>query len=178
MEIDEEAADQSLRQEGFGPDGYYHHHHRSHHHHHHHHQRRISQEGANGQWYRSKIEEDPEDDSNVEGLDASLLSGSPPGDYTDQLPDWNELMAKFRESAGSHGSSSRHRDPPMLPPHLSNVLLNSADPPKNDVNVLPVPNHVVLNHLYACSIKDNVMAVSTTSRYRGKYLTTIYYKPV
>ncbi|KAJ1917261.1 hypothetical protein H4219_003291 [Mycoemilia scoparia] len=117
------------------------------------------------------------DDANVEGLDSSQLSGSPPGDYTNQIPDWNQLMAKLRDPSSSGGS--RRKDPPMLPPHLNNVLLNHTNgSSKNDPNVLPVPNHVVLNHLYACSIKDQVMAVSTTSRYRGKYLTTIYYKPV
>jgi len=34
--------------------------------------------------------------------------------------------------------------------------------------VLPVPNHVVLNHLYTLSIRDGVMALGTTSRYRKK----------
>ena len=105
------------------------------------------------------------DDSNVEGLDSTQLSGSPPGGYSDEIPDWNQLMARYRESSSG---GSRRKEPPLLPPHLNNVLLNSADPPKNDPNVLPAPNHVVLSHLYACSIKDNVMAVSTTSRYRGK----------
>jgi len=34
--------------------------------------------------------------------------------------------------------------------------------------VLPVPNHVVLNHLYTLSIRDGVMALGTTTRYRKK----------
>lgn len=113
-------------------------------------------------------EADQEKEDNVEGLDASALSNSPPGEYGRAIPDLAKLA---RESA-------RKSEPPMLPPHLNQVLLNSSEIRKDDLSVLPVPNHVVLNHLYACSLKDNVMAVSSTSRYRGKYLTTIYYKPV
>lgn len=58
--------------------------------------------------------------------------------------------------------------PPTLPPHLEKVLLNSNTVSEEDNSVLYEPNHVTLNHLYACSIKDNVMALATTSRYRKK----------
>lgn len=58
--------------------------------------------------------------------------------------------------------------PPTLPPHLEKVLLNSNIVSEEDNSVLQEPNHVTLNHLYACSIKDNVMALATTSRYRKK----------
>lgn len=58
--------------------------------------------------------------------------------------------------------------PPTLPPHLEKVLLNSNTVSEEDNSVLQEPNHVTLNHLYACSIKDNVMALATTSRYRKK----------
>jgi hypothetical protein len=58
--------------------------------------------------------------------------------------------------------------PPTLPPHLEKVLLNSNTVSEEDNSVLHEPNHVTLNHLYACSIKDNVMALATTSRYRKK----------
>ncbi|KAI7903382.1 uncharacterized protein BX663DRAFT_434145, partial [Cokeromyces recurvatus] len=58
--------------------------------------------------------------------------------------------------------------PPTLPPHLDKVLLNSHTVSEEDNSVLYEPNHVTLNHLYACSIKDNVMALATTSRYRKK----------
>ncbi|KNE72534.1 hypothetical protein AMAG_20535 [Allomyces macrogynus ATCC 38327] len=66
-------------------------------------------------------------------------------------------------------------DPPSLPVHLTKVVLNQARP---DEEVVPVPPHVVLNHLYACSIRDGVMAVAITSRYRKKHVTTVYYRPV
>ncbi|KAI8834132.1 hypothetical protein BC829DRAFT_448501 [Chytridium lagenaria] len=48
--------------------------------------------------------------------------------------------------------------PPHLPPHMERVLLNTA-------NSAP---SVTLNHLYACSIRDGVMALACTSRYRNK----------
>ncbi|KAI9503993.1 hypothetical protein GGI25_000873 [Coemansia spiralis] len=115
-------------------------------------------------------EEDQEKENNVEGLDAATLSNSPPGEYGTAIPDLAKIA---RES-----SNNRRNEPPLLPPHLNQVLLNNSEIRRDDPSVLPVPNHVVLNHLYACSIKDNVMAVSSTSRYRGKYMTTIYYKPV
>ena len=58
--------------------------------------------------------------------------------------------------------------PPLLPPHLERVILNSSSVSKDDNSGLPVPHHVVLNHLYACSIRDGVMAVASTTRYRKK----------
>ncbi|KAJ3135801.1 hypothetical protein HK100_002294, partial [Physocladia obscura] len=71
--------------------------------------------------------------------------------------------------------------PPHLPPHLEKVFLNLPIPVtshRDDNLILPVPNGVTLNHLYACSIRDGVMALSTTTRYKQKYVTTILYKPV
>lgn len=68
--------------------------------------------------------------------------------------------------------------PPVLPPHLLQVILNKDTPISCDPNVLPEPNHVMLNHLYALSIKDGVMVLSATHRYRKKYVTTLLYKPV
>ncbi|KAF9582101.1 galactose metabolism- protein [Lunasporangiospora selenospora] len=67
--------------------------------------------------------------------------------------------------------------PPALPPHLEKVILNNM-PSKEDNSVLPVPNHVVLNHLYACSVKEGVLSISVTARYRKKYITTVFIKPV
>ncbi|KAF8713142.1 5'-AMP-activated protein kinase beta subunit, interation domain, partial [Rhizoctonia solani] len=92
--------------------------------------------------------------------------------------------------------------PPALPRHLEKVILNArttgnasaasgvgkptvasmggvgAAGGADDNSVLPVPNHVVLNHLGTSAIKGGVLAVGTTTRYHRKYITTIYYKPV
>uniref|UniRef100_A0A3Q3WK22 Association with the SNF1 complex (ASC) domain-containing protein n=1 Tax=Mola mola TaxID=94237 RepID=A0A3Q3WK22_MOLML len=47
-----------------------------------------------------------------------------------------------------------------------------------DPALLPEPNHVMLNHLYALSIKDGVMVLSATHRYKKKYVTSLLYKPI
>lgn len=64
--------------------------------------------------------------------------------------------------------------PPSLPPHLEKVILNTSNERKDDHSILPHPNHVVLNHLAASSIRNGVLAVSASTRYRKKYVTTIY----
>lgn len=77
--------------------------------------------------------------------------------------------------------------PPSLPRQLEKVILNSS--PANpalvpagglvdDNSILPAPNHVVLNHLTASAIKGGVLAVGTTTRYKRKYVTTVFYRPV
>ncbi|ORY71268.1 5'-AMP-activated protein kinase beta subunit, interation domain-containing protein [Pseudomassariella vexata] len=67
--------------------------------------------------------------------------------------------------------------PPSLPSFLGKPIMNNTTLIKDDNSVLNMPNHTVLNHLATSSIKNNVLAVSATTRYRGKYVTTIIYKP-
>ncbi|CAD5118834.1 DgyrCDS7512 [Dimorphilus gyrociliatus] len=71
------------------------------------------------------------------------VTGSPPGDYSQEVPP--------RHS--SHGFS--HSGPPILPPHLLQVILNKEIPVHCEPTLLPEPNHVMLNHLYALSIKES-----------------------
>ncbi|KAJ7617480.1 5'-AMP-activated protein kinase beta subunit, interation domain-containing protein [Mycena polygramma] len=47
----------------------------------------------------------------------------------------------------------------------------------DDPSVLQTPSHAVLYHLTTSSIRDKTIAVGTSTRYRQKYLTTVYYKP-
>ncbi len=71
---------------------------------------------------------------------------------------------------------------------------SNTPPLTDDASVLPVPSHVVLHHLCTSAIRNGVLAVANTIRYRGKarrvdffwslsllitiqYLTTAYYKP-
>lgn len=82
---------------------------------------------------------------------------SPAGSYTQVIPSL-EINAR---------QIHRHGLPPSLPPQL--LQYDAA---------LPEFNHVMLNHLYALSIKDGVMAMGSTHRYRKKYVTTLMYKPV
>ncbi|XP_074647778.1 5'-AMP-activated protein kinase subunit beta-1-like isoform X2 [Tubulanus polymorphus] len=96
--------------------------------------------------------------------DKTSLSGSPPGDYSQEVP--------------TRKPEQRGGGPPLLPPHLLQVILNKDIPISCEPTLLPEPNHVMLNHLYALSIKDGVMVLSATHRYRKKYVTTLLYKPI
>jgi len=59
------------------------------------------------------------------------------------------------------------------------ITIDTANMPSvtDDASVLPVPSHVVLHHLCTSAIKNGVLAVANTTRYKKKYLTTVYYKP-
>ena len=87
---------------------------------------------------------------------------SPPGSYSQFMPP--------RSAASGL--------PPHLPPLLQQTILNQEPPSVEDPTLLLEPNHVVLNHLYALSIKDNVLVLAATHRYKQKYVTTLMYKPI
>ncbi|SAM59785.1 related to SIP2-subunit of the Snf1 serine/threonine protein kinase complex [Ustilago bromivora] len=100
-----------------------------------------------------------------------------------------QAQFKHTQHHGSDGTSGAPLpQPPALPRQLEKVILNSSPAnPSNgttsgstvdDNSILPAPNHVVLNHLTASSIKGGVLAVGTTTRYKRKYVTTVYYRPV
>ncbi|KAM3874562.1 5'-AMP-activated protein kinase subunit beta-1a [Diretmus argenteus] len=92
------------------------------------------------------------------------LSSSPPGPY--------------HQDAYVPKQEEKFKSPPILPPHLLQVILNKDTGISCDPALLPEPNHVMLNHLYALSIKDGVMVLSATHRYKKKYVTTLLYKPI
>lgn len=98
---------------------------------------------------------------------------SPGHVYTREIPEIfadPEALDKF--------SSIEFTPPPQLPPHLDGVILNTNWTEKDNNSVLPIPNHVVLNHLATTSIKHNVLAVASVSRYQAKYVTQILYSPI
>lgn len=138
--------------------------------------------------------------------DQSLTtSADDPSLWTDEIPwalvDFQQMEEEALSDPPDDMPVSQHRTfhqrcatilsqlpvPPALPPHLNKVILNVT--PKelegtvggtagDDNSILPVPNHVVLNHLTASAIKNDTLAVGTTTRYRRKYISTIYFKPV
>ena len=61
--------------------------------------------------------------------------------------------------------------------NLKSPLLQDT-PLSCEPTLLPEPKHVMLNHLYALSIKDGVMVLSSTQRFKQKYVTTLLYKPM
>jgi len=85
---------------------------------------------------------------------------------------------EFAQQVPSLHMFENRSGPPILPPHLLQVILNKDTPLSCEPTLLPEPNHVMINHLYALSIKDGVMVLSSTQRYRKKYVTTLLYKPI
>ena len=63
-------------------------------------------------------------------------------------------------------------------PIPTQVLLNKEVSNMADPVLLPEPSHVTLDHLYAQSIRDDMLVLSTTSRYRKKCVTVILYRPI
>ncbi|KAI9259905.1 hypothetical protein BY458DRAFT_273273 [Sporodiniella umbellata] len=123
-------------------------------------------------------EEDEEEDE-----DDLTVGSTQDAYYTSTIPPEFLKMAEASEAGETQSQwmidwEKKQPQPPILPPHLDKVLLNSHTLSEEDNSVLIEPNHVTLNHLYACSIKDNVLALATTTRYRQKYVTTMYYRPV
>jgi len=80
-------------------------------------------------------------------------------------PDFNKLDIKLKT-------------PPTLPPHLLQVILNRDVSYLPDPILLEEPSHVMLNHLYAQAIRDGLLVLSSTQRFRKKYVTTLLYKPI
>ncbi|GBG26623.1 5'-AMP-activated protein kinase subunit beta-1 [Hondaea fermentalgiana] len=71
------------------------------------------------------------------------------------------------------------KEPPPLPPHLRHIILNT--PQTDDCLVaksMQVPEHVTLNHLYCSAIKENLMVLGVTQRYKEKFVTTVFYSPL
>ncbi|KAJ7364930.1 hypothetical protein DFH08DRAFT_681002 [Mycena albidolilacea] len=77
-------------------------------------------------------------------------------------------MTSFTSAASGSGSgTSRSTTPnPVGTPLIA-----------DDPSVLQTPSHAVLYHLCTSSIRDKMIAVGASTRYRQKYLTTVYYKP-
>ncbi|TPX51195.1 hypothetical protein SeMB42_g01981 [Synchytrium endobioticum] len=122
----------------------------------------------------------------------SPLSNSPESTYSCEIPAYLTRPSSHPGLGAAPGGSRTQvavvapapapetlptEPPPGLPPHLERVLLNSGTLEHEDASILPLPDHVTLNHLYALSIRDGVMAVATTARYRRKYVTIVLYKP-
>ncbi len=66
------------------------------------------------------------------------------------------------------------KEPPALPPHLRHIILNKPSS-SLDAQALPVPQPVSLNHLYCTAIKDGMMVLGVTERYKHKYITQVFY---
>ncbi len=101
----------------------------------------------------------------------------PPGRYSSQVPQYLIDLDKAEDSSAYQYAAAaieKLPQPPSLPGFLGKPILNAATPMKDDNSVLTMPNHTVLNHLATSSIKNNVLAVSATTRYKRK--VSFYFK--
>ncbi|MCL4149479.1 UNVERIFIED_CONTAM: hypothetical protein GTU68_007588, partial [Idotea baltica] len=57
----------------------------------------------------------------------------------------DEYSQKIPETS----ANEKKKGPPVLPPHLLQVILNKDTPVSCEPTLLPEPNHVMLNHMYA-----------------------------
>lgn len=122
----------------------------------------------------------------------------PPEMYHNEIPQYLQDFDQAEDSPNYQKAVAAIEKlpvPPSLPGFLSKPILNAAVLMKDDNSVLNMPNHTVLNHLATSSIKNGILAVSATTRYRNKvrrpellpcvpltnkllqYVTTIIYKP-
>ncbi|CAH8634023.1 unnamed protein product [Heterobilharzia americana] len=113
-------------------------------------------------------------------------SGSPPGEYSRIVPATPLEALSLQGGSGGSLPSGAHNSndpkksltPPSLPPQLLQVILNRDTNVQCDPNLLPQPDHVMVNHMYALSIKDGVIVLSAITRYRQKFVSTVLYKPI
>ena len=98
----------------------------------------------------------------LDSLDSFLAPSSPPDSYNNALFTADDFA----------------KEPPACPPHLHLTLLNVPQIP-DAPNLLPRPQHVVLNHVYNDKSKtlQGVQVMVTTHRYRSKYVTVVFVKP-
>ncbi|KAF3068905.1 hypothetical protein GL218_08174 [Daldinia childiae] len=119
----------------------------------------------------------PSHDDSARGPQQKVID--PVENFSGKIPQYLEDFDQPEDSSSYRLSSlalERLPPPPSLPGFLSKPIMNNVTLIKDDNSVLNMPNHTMLNHLATCSIKNNVLAVSATTRYQNKYVTTIIYK--
>lgn len=100
-----------------------------------------------------------------------IRSVPPPDAYRREIPQYLQDFDQAEESPAYQRAVTaieKLPTPPSLPGFLGKPILNAAVLMKDDNSVLGLPNHTVLNHLATSSIKNGVLAVSATTRYRNK----------
>ncbi|WFD01099.1 hypothetical protein MYAM1_003860 [Malassezia yamatoensis] len=114
---------------------------------------------------------------------ADDMPGADVAHWTSEVPVSVEVAQETEEALHEHQLEANAAGilpvPPQLPRQLEKVILNSSPAHAiNNINtnaavvddnsVLPAPNHAVLHHLAASSIKNGVLAIGTVTRYKRK----------
>jgi 5'-AMP-activated protein kinase regulatory beta subunit len=92
-----------------------------------------------------------------------------------EIPDLSENPAALSPQK-TPARKSRNQGPVELPAHLERALLNSQ-PVADDPSMLPLPHHVMLNHLYSRPSLYNTYILGLTVRHRENFVTVVIYKP-
>eukprot|EP01117_Protostelium_nocturnum_P019180 TRINITY_DN8246_c0_g1_i1.p1 TRINITY_DN8246_c0_g1~~TRINITY_DN8246_c0_g1_i1.p1 ORF type:complete len:308 (+),score=127.81 TRINITY_DN8246_c0_g1_i1:374-1297(+) len=123
-----------------------------------------------------EIKNQKQDSSSL--LHGGNVNNTPPGSYgqEEKLP---LPPPKPTSKGGSNSQTPSNNSPPSLPPHLLRALLNTSPPSKLDPSLLPLPHHVMLNHFYSLPRpEDDIVILGVTQRYKTKFVTTVFYKPL
>lgn len=76
------------------------------------------------------------------------------------------------------GQRSQHNSSPTRAAPRSGHSLDTGPGLSDDASVLPVPSHVVLHHLSTSAIRNGVLAVGNTTRYRKKVFNLLVYMTI
>ncbi|KAL0214848.1 hypothetical protein P9112_007032 [Eukaryota sp. TZLM1-RC] len=95
------------------------------------------------------------------------------------LPDCQDSPVSVSRSIvfGQEVPELPSNSPEALPPHLAKTVLNSTIPEKIDPLLMPLPQHITINHLYVWP-RRSVLMLGMSMRYKGKTVTTVLYKPM
>lgn len=135
--------------------------------------REFEKEKAAADYGTSNIDTEPLPEANQDSKDvAATAPKAEDADSSSPKPDQDgEVFSNTMPDMDDYT-----KEPPPLPPHLRHIILNKP-PQLQDTAALPVPQHVALNHLYCTAIKDNMMVLGITQRFKTKFVTTVYYSP-
>jgi hypothetical protein len=85
---------------------------------------------------------------------------------TQQTRAWRLTSSTYRSGSSPLSSSSSSLSPPA-----------SSPPPLDTTESLPLPHHVMLNHLYARTLSPDVRVLGLSVRYKQKFVTVVFYTP-
>lgn len=98
-------------------------------------------------------------------------------DFTTMEPD--PLPSHLHYVLANHSASFDYRQKQTIPPNSPIKQTNAELAGEHNLppNELPIPPHVILNHV-GIRANDRYIGLTTSQRYKEKFVTSIYYKPI
>jgi len=98
-------------------------------------------------------------------MEIKYSNSSPPGEYSTNIKKDITLLG-----------TPPIKGPSTLPPHLNRALLNCRPLTGTNGDTLPLPHHVMINHVYSRpSSHENTLIFGLTTRYKTKFVTTVFF---